>query len=215
MAEQSLRVRMASQQHTFIQIRLPAQNLVLGAATRRKGRAEALVESVVRKSQHPAFRVWSVVKGFQPGELERLTDTIAQRYDVTPRVSETDSGHHVVYDVFPNQIKDSFWGALLAFQTSFGPPWLQFAGGQVTLRAQGVDCEPPECAARLERALALAKTTAAVEIVQVPDHELADVRRLNELREARGGDAIDPRKGRGRSASPPQGKPGTGPKRTR
>ena len=170
---------------TFVQVRLPARNLVLGDATRRKGsQADALVESVVRRSQDPAFRVWSYLKGLGPDEVQDLTAKIEQRYSVTPRLATAGGGHHVVYDVFPRHIQDTFWGALLAFQTSFGPPWLQFAGGQVTLRAQGVDCEPPECAARLERALSLAKAEAKVEIVSVPDAELTDLRRLNEWRES-------------------------------
>jgi hypothetical protein len=171
-------------QHTFVQVRLPAKNLVLGSATRSKGKAQALVEPVVRKSQDTAFRVWSLVKGFEAADLQRLVADIEERYSVTPRVSETESGQRVVYDVLPHHLHDSFWGALLAFQTTFGPPWLQFAGGDVTFRAQGVDCEPPECAARLERALALADTKATVEIVQVPDSELADLRRINEWRES-------------------------------
>lgn len=172
-------------QQTFVQVRLPARNLVLGDVTRRTGsQADALVESVIRKSQDPAFRVWSFVKGLEADDLQDLAGRIEERYAVTPRLSKADSGHHVVFDVFPRDIQDRFWGALLAFQTSFGPPWLQFAGGEVTLRAQGTDCEPAECAARLERALSLARTEATVEIVNVPETQLAELRRLNDWRES-------------------------------
>lgn len=169
-------------EHTFIQVQLPAQNLVLGSATKTKGQAQALVESVVRKTQQPAFRVWSLVKGLEPKDLKGVASSIEERYSVSPRLKETELGHRIVYDVFPHHIKDDFWGTLLAFQTSFGPPWLLFKGGRVTVRAQGIDCEPPECAERLAKTLQLANAKVDVEIVQVPEDEMVEVRKLDEWR---------------------------------
>lgn len=177
--------------HTFLQVRLPARTMALGVATTRKGEAEALVEPVVRKTQEAAFRVWALVKGLSASEMHDLSEAIREKYSVTPRVKETEQGHRVLYDAVPRHLQDNLWGILLAFQTSFAPPWLGFKGGHVTLRAQGVGCEPKECAARLQRALDLAGAGVRVEIVQVPDEGLAVLHGLNAWRESEVGEPLE------------------------
>jgi hypothetical protein len=175
----------AAAQPPFIEVRLPAMGLILAMATDRAGTwVDALVESDVGTKKSPVFRVWALANGLTAPELGALTSALHKRYGVEPTVQSTQDGDRILYEISPQQLTNPFWGALLAFQTSFGPPWLLFSEGLVTMRAQGVDCGPEECADRLRKTLALAEVQADVHVVHVPETDLTHVRALQSWRQS-------------------------------
>lgn len=172
----------------FVQVRLPARHLVLGQATRGKGvSAQAIVESVPVRPNDRVFRVWAELHGFPEERMGEVATEIQARYGTVPSLA---GGGRLVFDVHPRHVQDAFFGALLAVQASFGPPWLRVAGGRVTLRAQALGCEPRECAQRLEKALSLAQVPARVEVVELPDEELAAWQALEGWRQSSVGEGV-------------------------
>lgn len=154
----------------FVQLRIPGTHLLLGAATRAPGRsADALVESLVREPLEPVFRVWAVVRGLQDPELKRLAADVSARYAGPVRHEEA----RLSFDVRPHDLPDALFGILLAFQSSFGPVWMHFAQGRLTMRARAVDCTEQECAVRMRQALRLAQVRRQVRVVTLRQEELS------------------------------------------
>lgn len=169
----------------YVQVRLPAKGLVLATAVHRPGaHIDALVESDVGANDQPIFRVWGLVDGVTREDMETLQTKLEARYDVRTRVEQAGSGFRLLYEVEPQKLSDPFWGTLLAFQASFGPPWLHFSAGEVTMRAQSVDGSPEECATRLRNTLQLAEEPHDVEVVVVPPPAIKKIAALEAWRES-------------------------------
>ena len=168
----------------FVQMTVPAGHLVMGAATRRPGRsADALVEGQVEGTSHPVFRARVLLRGLDPDAVQALQQALSRRYAAPVMVE----GDRLRYDIRHGEVGDALLGVLFAFQAMFGPVWMRFAQGRLTLRAQAVGCTSLECAARLRKALRMAGIRRQVRVVAVPSAQLQAWRELAAWRAAEEG----------------------------
>lgn len=159
----------------FAEARVSGRHSVFGQAMLRgRGVGDVLVDLAVRGDDTQVFRAYCILRDVERDALESLMADFEARYGEPPRFAESgpDDGR-VLFDVPLDKVEARFSGALLAFQASFGAPWLHFQGGHVMARVHVVDCEPPDCEARLRKFLGFAGLDASVGIVEMQEPQLS------------------------------------------
>ena len=128
------------------------------------------------------FRSLALLHGVTGQDVRRLSQELQARYIAATRLQEADQGR-LVFEIDHERLPEPMFGALLAFQATFGPVWMHFAAGKLWMRAQTVDCSPEDCIGKLAQALAMAEIKAHVQVVELGERALGPWRKLMRWRQ--------------------------------